>query len=61
MFDKLEVERLQDRIAILPAYNGSDTATTQHHDYDNTDDETRIALLGRSRGIGHFIHDFFSL
>jgi len=59
--DRLDAQRLDERIAIKPTADG-DNATTAKQDYNNNaDDETRIALLGGFRTARHFIHDFFSL
>jgi hypothetical protein len=58
--DQLEVQRLHNRIAELPAYNGSDTATAQHHNYNNTNDDGGVVLLWCFGTNRHIIHDFFS-
>jgi hypothetical protein len=59
----LEVETLQDRIAIGPGNIPAYTATTQDHNCnDGNDDDSVVLLLGFVSNGGHlFVHDFFSL
>jgi hypothetical protein len=53
---------LHDLIAVEPTASDKRTAAAKQDDYNDTDDETCIALLGGLgwRGNRHFIHNFYS-
>jgi hypothetical protein len=64
MLDELLHRGAEQCIAVVPqppTANCCDAAATQQYDYNNGDDNGQIAFLGRFRGNGHFVHDFFSL
>jgi hypothetical protein len=50
-------------VAKSPKAGDHDTATTEYYNDDDCNDDACVTLLGlfRHGGIGHFIHDFFSL